>query len=134
MNWLKLGLSLAPYVVSVVLSVGITILAFNRYISPGINEALETAQTTITNLAKLSGVKSQEYTASKTIEKAVATDLIKEKIPELEALRLILSPSTWEQIEETIEENPESVIQLYEKYGHLFGEGGLAEKKSLMDF
>ncbi|MBA7644003.1 hypothetical protein ES703_51738 [subsurface metagenome] len=112
------------------------ILAFNRWISPGINEALAEAQKTITTLASLGGMKKGEYTAAKDIEKAVATDLIKEKLPELEALRLILSPSTWEDIEDTIEENPEAVIQLYNKYkDHFGGEGiGLAAKKAEMDF
>lgn len=121
MNWLKMGSLLAPFVVSILVSVALGILTFRKYIAPDILTALETAENTITNLAKLSGVKSQEYKDAKTIEKVVAADLIKQKLPELEALKLMLSPDTWEQIEETIEGNPEAVIQLYEKYGHLFG-------------
>ena len=121
------GSAVAPFLVSIVISVIVGVLAFRQYVAPGINEALEEAQTTITNLAKLSGVKSQEYKDMKGIEKVVAEDLIKSKIPELEALRLILSPSAWEQVEDSIAENPEAVIQLYEKYGHLLG--GTSQKQ-----
>ena len=56
------------------------------------------------------------------LEKAVTTDLLHNQIPELQALKLILSPSTWEQIEEMMEENPASVMQMYEKWKpHLGG-------------
>ena len=119
MNWLKIGLNVAPFLASIVISVAAVIFAFRKWISPDITAALEEAQTTITNLAKLGGVKTQEYKDMKNIEKIVGADLIKNKLPELEMLKLILSPSTWEEIETTIEENPEAVIQLYEKYGHL---------------
>lgn len=112
-----------------ILTVIMVIIGFRKFIAPGIIESLEEAQKTITNLAKLSGVKSQEYKDAKSIEKLVAEDLIKEKIPELEALRMILSPSTWEKIEETLEENPEAVIQLYEKYGHLLGKSEQTKEK-----
>ena len=102
--------------------------------APEITEALEEAQKTIKNLAKLSGVKSQEYKDAKGIEKVVARDLIETKLPELEALKVILSPSAWEKIEETIEENPEAVLQLYEKYGHLLGDVEGEESKKTFDF
>ena len=112
-------------------------LLFRRFVSPGINGALEEvteAVSKITNVAKLAGVKSTEYRDSKALEQAVSADLIREKLPELEALRMILSPSTWEQIEETLERNPEAVIQLYEKYGHLLPGADEQAKKLEFDF
>lgn len=133
MNWLKIGSQLAPFVASILISVGLGVLVFRKYIAPDILTALDTAETTIKNLAKLSGVKSQEYKDAKTIEKVVAADLIKQKLPELEALRLLLSPGTWDQIEETITDNPEAVLQLYEKYGHLLGKTD-KESTDLTDF
>ena len=130
--WLNVGYTLAVMLVPLVIGG----LLFRKFIAPGINQALldvEEATLKITNVAKLAGVKSQEYTVSKGIEKVVAEDLIKQNLPELEALKLILSPSTWEQIEETITENPEAVLQLYEKYGHLLP-GAEGSKKRVADF
>ena len=132
MNWLKLGLAVAPFVASIVISVIIVILGFKKWIAPGINEALEEAKKTITNLAKLGGVKSQEYKDMKGIEKAVAADIITKNIPELEAIKLFLSPSTWEEIESTIENNPEAVLQLWEKYGHLLTRDKKPEQEAYM--
>lgn len=107
-------------------------LLFRRFVAPGINEALVDVQEAvmkITNVAKLAGIKSQEYSTSKDLEKVVAADLIKQNIPELEALKLILSPSTWEQVEDMLTESPEAVLQLYEKYGHLLKGQGEEQQK-----
>jgi len=127
MNWLKIGSNVAPFLATLILSVAAVILGFRRWVAPDIVKALEKAQMTITNLAKLGGVKSQEFKDMQAVEKIVGKDLIDQNIPEMEALRLFLSPSAWEQIEETIEENPAAVIQLYEKYGHLLG--GASQKR-----
>ena len=130
--WLNVGFEVARILIPVII---ISIL-FRKFVAPGINEALEDVQeavTKITNVAKLAGIKSQEYSTSKEIEKVVAADLIKQNLPELEALKLILSPSTWEQIEESLTENPEAVLQLYEKYGHLLP-GADGAKKLTADF
>ena len=122
-NWLSLGYWLATLVVTAAVSVGAGVYLFRQYVAPSINTAiqqLDKADETITNLAKLAGVKSQEYTGAKNIEKAVAEDFIKQKIPELELVKTFVSPATWEEIQDTIENNPEAVIQLWEKYGHFF--------------
>lgn len=118
--WLILGSELVRILIPVLIGA----ILYRKFVAPSINEALvdvHEAAEKITMVAKLAGVKAQEYKDSKAIEKVVAADLIQQKLPELEALRIILSPSAWEQIEETIAENPEAVLQLYEKYGHLLG-------------
>jgi len=132
MNWFKIGSWLAPYVATLILSVGICILGFRRYILPELKTSLEEAQKTITNLAKLGGVKSQEFKDVKALEKVVAKDVVSQALPELEALRMILSPSTWERIEEAMEENPEAILQLYQRYGHLLGIGEQGQKEQYM--
>ena len=116
--WLKVGLELARLLVPVVIGV----LLFRKFVSPSMNESLELilkAEGTITNLAKLAGTKSQEYAASKALGKSISRDIIADRIPELEALKFILSPDTWEEVEDTIENNPEAILQLYDKYKHL---------------
>ena len=128
MNWLKMGSDVAPFVATAILSSIISLLAFRKWISPGINEALQEAQTTITNLAKLGGLRSQEYTTMKGLEKDIAADIIKKQLPELEAIRLVVSEDTWEKIEQVIEDNPEAIMQLYSKYGAQFG---LSEQSEL---
>lgn len=126
-NWLKLGYQLATLLISGSITLAFGALVFRKYVLPELLEALETAQTTITNLAKLSGVKSQEFTAGKSIEKAVARDIITEKVPELEALKVFVSEKTWEEIEDTIDNNPEAILQLWQKYGHLLGQTDAAK-------
>ena len=128
-NWLKLGWELARLVFTLLLGA----LLFRKFVSPGINEALvdvREAVSKITSVAQLAGIKSAEYRDSKNIEKAVARDIINEKVPELEALKVFLSPKTWEEIEDTIDNNPEAILQLWDKYGHLIG--GLEEQKKLV--
>ena len=51
----------------------------------------------------------------------------------LRALKVFVSPSTWEEIEDTIDNNPEAILQLWQKYGHLLG-GDAAQKKLDFDF
>jgi len=130
--WLNAGYILAMMLIPVLIGG----LLFRKFVAPGINEALGDileAKASITNMAKLAGVKSQEYKDSKGLEKVVAQDLITTNLPELEALKLILSPSAWEKIEETIEDNPEAVLQLYEKYGHLL-KAGVAQETFKADY
>ena len=132
LNWLKVGWQLA----TLLITLGCGALLFRKFVAPGINEALvtlATAEATISNVAKLAGVKSREYVAGKSIEKSVARDIINEKVPELEALKVFVSPSTWEEIEDTIDNNPEAILQLWQKYGHLLG-GAAAQKKQDFDF
>jgi len=126
---MKIGFLVVPYLVSILISVALGILGFRRWIAPGIIEALDEATKITKNIASFAGMKKTEWTGAREIEKVVAEDLIKSKIPELEALRLFLSPSAWEQVEETIQENPEAVIQLWEKYGHLLGGASQTQEK-----
>lgn len=128
MNWLKIGMMAAPYLVSIVISVALGIIGFRRWIAPGITEALQEATKTAQTLASLGGIKKKDWHDSKEIETAVASELIYSQIPELEALKLILSPSTWEQVEAMIEENPGAVIQLYEKYKPFLAAGAGQEQ------
>ena len=131
MNWLKMGSAVAPFLVSILISVVVGALAFRRWIAPGIVEALETSAKTSTQLANLGGMKRKEYVDGQALDKVISKELIMDKLPELEALRLILSPSSWEQVEEMIEDNPAAVISMYEKYGHLLG-GAEQKQESYM--
>ena len=127
-NWLLVGYELARLFLSVLTCA----LLFRKFVAPSLNEGLADVQEAvmkITNVAKLAGVKSQEYKDSKGIEQAVARDIINEKVPELEALKVFVSPATWEEIEDTIDNNPEAILQLWQKYGHLLG--GAASVKQL---
>jgi len=128
-NWLSVGLEVARLLISAAFTLVLGAYAFRKYFAPDIVSSLEEAQKTITNLAKLGGLKSQEFTDEKNLEKIVARDYIAEKIPELEAARLVLSPDTWEQIEEAIERNPAAVLSLWEKWKPYFiqEEGKTAE-------
>ena len=76
-NWLKVGWEVARMLVPLVLGA----LLFRRFVSPGINVALEEvteAVSKITNVAKLAGIKSAEYRDSKALEQAVSADLIRD--------------------------------------------------------
>ena len=121
MNWIKIGTAAVPFLVSILISVTLGILAFRRWIAPGIMEALEEASKTAKTLASLGGLKKKDWNDVQEIEKAVTTDLLFDRMPELQALRVILSPSTWEQVEEMIETNPGAVMQLYEKWKPYLG-------------
>jgi len=121
MNWQKIGMSAVPYLVSILISVALGVLAFRRWVAPDITAALEDATKTAQTLASLGGIKKADWNDGQKIEKAVAAELIYDKLPELQALKLILSESTWNEIEEMIEENPAAVIEMYEKYAPLLG-------------
>ncbi len=125
-NWLAMGSELARLLLSVVVSLVLGGLLFRKVIAPEFEARYLEAQQTVTNLAKLAGVKSQEYSESKTIEKLVSADLLRTNFPEWEALKLGLSQDTVDRVETMIEESPEVAIQLYQKYGHLIGGGGEA--------
>ena len=132
-SWLSLGYEVARLVVVSSVSVLVGAYLFRKYVSPEIVAAIEQldkADETITNLAKLAGVKSQQFTDGRQLEKTVAADFIANQIPELEAAKLVLSPDTWGQIEEAIERNPAAVIQLWEKWKPYFTseESGSSEK------
>ena len=118
-NWQNVGTELARLLISTLLSLVLGGLVFRKLIAPEFEARYEESIQTVKNLAKLAGVKSNEFTDAKMLEKVVAKDLIMQNLPELQALKLVLAPGTWEQVEETIEENPEVAIQLYQKYGHL---------------
>lgn len=125
-NWLLVGSEMARALI--ILAIGA--LLFRKLVAPGINEALVDVQEAvkkITTVASLAGIKSQEFKDAKSIEKAVARDIINEKVPELEAIKVFVSKSTWEEIEDTIDNNPEAILQLWQKYGHLLG--GNAKKQ-----
>lgn len=129
-NWLKIGWEAARVIVYTVVSVLLTFKLYAIYVQPELIEALGEARDTVTKLASLAGVKSAEYRDSTNLEKKIAQDIIKERVPELDVIKMLVSPATWEDIETTIEENPAAIIQLYEKYGHLLqGQGGEKESK-----
>lgn len=121
MNWLKIGSNAAPFIATALLSSLISLLAFRRWISPGINQALQEAQDTISKMANFVGGKSAQFRTMKGLEKDIAADIIKKNLPELEAIRLVVSEDTWEKIEQAIEDNPEAIMQLYQKYGAQLG-------------
>jgi len=121
MNWLKLGYGVAPYLISIIISVALGILAFRRWIAPDLTAALEEATKVSTQLANLGGMKKQDWHDGQKLEEIITKELIMDKMPELQALQVILSPSSWEQIEEMIEENPAAVLKMYEKYAPLLG-------------
>lgn len=121
MNWQKLGMSLVPHLVSILISVGLGILGFRKWITPGITEALEEASKTSTMLGNLGAIKKADWNDNQALEAVISKELILNKMPEIELLRLALSPTSWEQVEEMIQENPAVALQLYEKYKHLLG-------------
>jgi len=132
MNWPKLGLNVAPFLATLILSVAVGILAFRTWIAPNIQASLVEAQETITNLAKLAGVKKQDYWDETKLETVITKELLMDKMPELELLRLALSPSAWEQVEEIIETNPAAALKMYQKYAPLLG--GAEQKREQFMF
>ncbi|GAI33000.1 unnamed protein product [marine sediment metagenome] len=121
MNWLKFGYSSVPYLASILISVAVGILAFRRWIAPGIIEALEEATKTAQTLASLGGIKKENWHDEQALETVITKELLMDKMPELELLRLALSPASWEQVEEIIESNPAAALKIYEKYAPLLG-------------
>lgn len=134
-DWLLFGYRLATLIFSTAVSLVCGGLIFKKWLAPVLMGELEKANETVTNLAKLAGVKSQEFTGAKSIEKSVARDMIANKIPELEAVRVFVSQDTWDEIQDTIESNPEAILQLWQKYGHFFGGDAEAQQSTeLPDF
>lgn len=129
-NWLSLGYELAFLLFSTAFTLVCGALFYRKYVAPSLMEELAKASETITNVAKLAGLKSQEYTGAKNIEKSVARDMIDNKIPELEAIKVFVSPATWEEIQDTIDNNPEAILQLWQKYGHYFNGGDGASSQN----
>ena len=121
MNWQKIGMSAVPYLVSILISVALGVLAFRWRIAPDIKAALEDATKTAQTLASLGGIKKADWNDTQELEAVITKELLMDKMPELELLKLALSPSSWEQVEEMIEENPKVALQLYEKYKPLLG-------------
>lgn len=132
MNWVKIGMLAVPYLVSILISVGVGVLAFKKWIAPGIMEALEESVKVSKTLAGLGGVKKKDWEDTKALEAVITREVLADKMPELELLKLALSPSAWEQVEEMIEENPKIALQLYEKYAPLLG--GASQKKEEYNF
>jgi len=132
MNWLKIGYVVAPHLVTLILSVVVGILAFRRWIAPEILEALAKSDKVSKTLAGLGGMKKQDWHDQEALETVITKELLLDKMPELELLRMALSPSSWEQVEEMIQENPKVALQLYEKYKPLLG--GASQKKEEYNF
>ena len=61
------------------------------------------------------GTKSGQVRLEKSIEKAVAGDLMKAQIPELELLLSLLSPDN----RDLVEDNPEAVLAIAKRLGFL---------------
>lgn len=118
---------MVPYLVSILISVALGILAFRKWIAPDITAALAEATKTAQTLASLGGIKKADWNDTQELEAVITKELLLDKMPELELLRLALSPSSWEQVEEMIEENPKVALQLYEKYKPLLG--GASQKQ-----
>lgn len=134
-NWLNLGYVAVQIVVTGILTLVSGAFLYRRYVQDEIvsmlestQEAINEAAATSKRLASLAGVKGQEYAGAKNLEKEIASDLVNQNIPELQALKMLLTPSMWEKVEEAIENNPEQVLQLYQRYKPLL-QGKLAQKK-----
>lgn len=107
-------------------TLGLGFLAFRFIIIPTINEQLETTQEIvneaaekISKIGRFAGKKSADYEETRNLEALIGMDIVNSQIPEIALLKTFLSPSTWETVEETIQENPEQILALYQKYGHL---------------
>ena len=131
-NWLLAGSKLAGMMFQTSVTLVCGALIYRKLVAPALTAQLALSSETITNVAKLAGVKSQEYTGAKNIEKSIARDLINNKIPELEAIKVFVSPDTWDEIQDTIDNNPEAVLQLWQKYGHHFT--GVQEAQASVDY
>lgn len=133
-NWLAIGCEATRLVIYTVSGALLSGFLYARYVQPDLMSALQEAMGTITKVSTLAGVKSAEYRNAKNIEKAVARDIIEQKIPELDALKMFLSPATWEEVQDTIDNNPEAILQLWDKYGHLLKGVGAQESETKYNF
>lgn len=119
MNWQMIGIEVARLVLTAGLAVLVAALLFRKRIAPELVEALEEASKTAKTLASLGGIKKAQWTTTREMEKAIGAELIHSKMPELQALKMVLPGDLWEELEAFIEENPDGAMQLYKKYGHL---------------
>jgi len=134
MNWLKIGWELGRLLASTLLSVLIIALGYRKYVAPDLLSALNEAIKTTKTIASLGTIKRVEREGTAKLAKAVTTDLVKAKYPEMEMIKLAVSPATWTQIEEALETNPTGVMELIDKYGHYFGMGADGQKPQQFDF
>lgn len=123
MNWLKIGWDLVDLLIPTLLAVCVIVLGYRKYVAPDLTKALEEAVKVTKTIASLGGIKRAEREGLVDLSKAVTTDIIRAKYPEMDLIKLAVSPSTWEQIEDALENNPAGVMDLIEKYGHYFGMG-----------
>lgn len=123
MNWTKIGWDLASLLIPALLAVLVIALGYRKYVAPDLLAALEEAVKVTKTIASLGGIKRAEREGLVDLSKAVTKDLIATKFPEMELIKLAVSPGTWEQIEDALETNPAGVMELIEKYGHYFGMG-----------
>lgn len=121
MNWIKIGWELASLLFSALLSVVATVLLYRTYVAPDLTAALEEAVKTTKTIASLGGITRAQREGTAELARAVTKDIIMAKYPELEAIKMVVSPSTWTQIEDALENNPTGVMELVDKYGEYFG-------------
>lgn len=119
LNWYQIGSWLAGLLVSTAISASVTLYFFRKYVTPEINETVEEAQRVTKKIAALGGIKKHDYESVSEIEGVVGRALIEKQMPELAGLKMLLPESTWEKVEELLEENPEGALHLYQKYKHL---------------
>lgn len=133
-SWYVLGMELVRLIVSAAVSLVLGGYLFKKYISPPIQETLGEAQRVISKVAALGGIKKADMVSNQELSRAVTADLVKNQFPELELAKMMLSPSTWAQIEEALENNPAGVMELWEKYGHYFKKGAENQEQTKFDF
>ena len=133
-SWQVIGIEAVRLAVSISVSLVLGALLFRKYMAPEISEALEDAQKVISKVASLGGIKKADMVSSQELSRAVTADLVKNQFPELELAKLMLSPATWEQIEDALETNPAGVMELWEKYGHYFQKGEGTQDETKFDF
>lgn len=132
MIWLNIGIELARLLVPTLLSVLIIALGYRKYIAPSLTAALEDAIKTTKTIASLGGIKKSQWADTQELSKAVTADLIKTQFPEIEFIKMALSPATWQQVEDAMETNPAGVMELIEKYGHYFTKDAQGEPEHYM--
>ncbi len=121
MNWILIGSKLVDLLLPTLLSIGVIVLLYRKYVAPSLLAALDEAMKTTKTIASLGGITKAQREGTAELAKAVTKDIIMAKYPELEAIKMVVSPSTWTQIEDALENNPTGVMELVDKYGSYFG-------------
>jgi len=134
MNWIKIGWELGRLLASTLLSVLIITLGYRKYVAPDLLSALNEAIKTTKTIASIGSIKRVEREGNAALVKAVTADLVKNQFPELEMVKLVVAPDTWEQIENALETNPTGVMELLDKYGHYFRQGEDGQTPQTFDF